>query len=185
MAPSSNAYLFPCDGSCPRALVEWEPREAKWSPMCICKWHGSDDQRYCHWSGDRHDEHVDSTGDVDVDMHGSMIKRGDGGQRDGSWAWVVIAWIDPLACVQCEMLNPYVWDGFTRGHVVVELCLRDLHGNPPEDAVVPHAVWEDSTVCVLASLLRKHAHDAIETRWRDSTHHLPTGPTNKKSIFSY
>jgi hypothetical protein len=84
------------------------------------------------------------------------------------WAFDIVAWFDPKAHIRLEMLNPYYWDGSTRGHVVVEAGLRDRAGNPPDVAVVPFANGGGDAgdqVHMLAKLLSKHAQFAIESNW--------------------
>jgi hypothetical protein len=64
------------------------------------------------------------------------------------------------------MLNPYMWDGSTRGHIVVDIGLQDRNGSAPDDAIAPFMAWEGcSTMYMLASILRKHAHDTIDANW--------------------
>ena len=130
MASAPNAYLFPCDGSCPQALVEWDQTEGQWMPICLRSW-------------------CDSTSD---------------------WVCVITAWLDQRAHARCEMLNPYMWDGSTRGHIVVDIGLQYQHGSAPSNAIARYMAWEGrNTMCMLASILRAHAHATIDSNWLRSS----------------
>ena len=83
-----------------------------------------------------------------------------------AWTCTVDAWFDASANARGERLNPYCWDGHTRGEIAIDVCLRDESGAEPQNAMVPFSAFDCGIVCVLASVLRMYAARSIAENWR-------------------